>query len=202
MLNTSINKCFYTLFFMFLIGAISFSFAGECAECKEVAKGAIPEKFLDESVKELPSGIKIWDTKEAFAGLENAEAKTLWVDTRPSSFFKQGTIIKAILLVCDLKGKDIPAEDKDKAMSKEKLLAEMKKIDADINNVKVVFFCQGPECHRSYNAALRSVSDYGLDVSKIVWHRGGYPNFETHIKNDPKLNRRVTKYLSGTTIDE
>ncbi len=184
------------------VSLLSTAVGEECKECVEVAKGKIPANHLDESLKELPSGIPIWDLEEVMPALKNAEAKILWVDTRPNSFFKQGTIKKAVLLVCDLMGVPIPDADKGNAISKEKLTAEMKKIDADINKVTVVFFCQGPKCHRSYNAAIRSVKEYGLNESKVVWFRAGYPNLEKHIKEDPKLNKRITKYLKGSTVTD
>lgn len=171
--------------------------ATECKECEEVAKGNIPEQFLDPGLKMLPSGIAVWDVEEAIAALKDQDGKYLWVDTRPGSFLEIGTTKDAVNLVCELQGLPIPDADAPNAISKEKLFAAMKTIDPDINSVTVIFFCQGPECHRSYNAALRCVKDYGLGVDQVVWFRGGYPNLEKHILSDPKLKRRITKYLRG-----
>lgn len=175
--------------------------APECRECEEVAKEKIPEKYLDEGLKLLPSGIAVWDLEEALSAFGHKDAKYLWVDTRPGSFLKLGTIKGAVNLVCDLQGIPIPEADAGNAISQEGLLAEMKKIAPDIHDVTVVFFCQGPKCHRSYNAALRSVREYGLGVDKVVWFRGGYPNLEKHILQDPKLKRRIKKYLQGKVAE-
>ncbi|MCK5097385.1 MAG: hypothetical protein KAR45_04740, partial [Desulfobacteraceae bacterium] len=113
-----------------------------------------------------------------------------------------GTIKNAVHIVCDLKGTAIPASDKANALSKDRLEAEIKKIDPDINSVTVIFFCQGPKCHRSYNAALRSVSEYGMDFTKIVWYRDGYPNLEKYILENPKLKRKISKYLRGDVLNQ
>ena len=169
----------------------------ECKECEEVAKGKIPVQFLDPSLKMLPPGIAVWDVEEAIPALKDKHAKYLWVDTRPGSFIEIGTTKNAVNLVCDLLGIAIPEADAPNAITKEKLFAAMKTIDPDINSVTVIFFCQGPRCHRSYNAALRCIKNYGLSVDQVVWFRGGYPNLEKHILSDPKLKRRMTKYLRG-----
>ena len=169
----------------------------ECKECEEVAKGKIPVQFLDPSLKMLPPGIAVWDVEEAIPALKDKQAKYLWVDTRPGSFIEIGTTKNAVNLVCDLLGIAIPEADAPNAITKEKLFAAMKTIDPDINSVTVIFFCQGPRCHRSYNAALRCIKNYGLSVDQVVWFRGGYPNLEKHILSDPKLKRRMTKYLRG-----
>ncbi len=175
--------------------------APECKECEEVAKGKIPVKFLDAGLKTLPSGIAIWDIEEAIPALKDKKAKYLWVDTRPGSFLEIGTTKNAVNLVCDLEGVPIPKADTPNAISKEKLIAAMKTVDPDMNAVTAIFFCQGPKCHRSYNAALRSVKEYGLAVDQVVWFRGGYPNLEKRILSDPKLKRRITKYLRGKVAD-
>lgn len=183
-------------FMLFLWTGLTLA-APECKECEEVAKGKIPAKFLDPSLKTLPSGIAIWDVEEALPALKDKKGKYLWVDTRPGSFLEIGTTKNAVNLVCDLQGIPIPEADTPNAISKEKLFDAMKAVDPDINAVKAIFFCQGPKCHRSYNAALRCVKDYGLGVDQVVWFRGGYPNLEKYILSDPKLKRRVKKYLRG-----
>lgn len=191
------------LTFFLAAGLIFLSCAGlvfaatECKECEEVAKGKIPAQFLDPSLKMLPSGIAVWDVEEAIVALKNKKAKYLWVDTRPGSFLDIGTTKNAVNLVCDLQGVPIPEADAPNAITKDKLLAAMQKIDPETDSVTVIFFCQGPKCHRSYNAALRCVKDYGLGVDQVVWFRGGYPNLEKYILSNPKLKRRITKYLRG-----
>ena len=186
-------------FAVWMSGQVAFA---NCPECEEVAKGKIPSKFLDMSVKALPSGIAVWDNPEAIAALKDKERKTLWVDTRPSSFLKIGTIKNAVNLVCDLKGVPIPEADKAKEFTKEKLFSEIGKMDPDPGAVTVVFFCQGPKCHRSYNAALRSVSEFNLAPENIVWYRAGYPNLEKEVLATPKLKRRISKYLQGDVVNQ
>ncbi|MGA1823636.1 MAG: hypothetical protein ACMUIP_03155 [bacterium] len=177
------------------------SLFSECKECIEVAKGNIPAKFLYPSLKELPSGIAIWDLEEAIQALKDEKGKYLWVDTRPGSFVKAGTVKNATHLVCDLKGTPIPEDQHGPAFSQERLEAAIKQVDGDLNAVRVLFFCQGPECHRSYNAALRSVSEFGMDPSQIVWFRAGYPNLEKHILDNPKLKRKIAHYLHGAILN-
>ena len=174
----------------------------QCLECSEVAKGKIPDKFLDKAVKILPSSILIWDNEEVIHALKDKNGQYLWVDTRPGSFLKIGTIKNAVNLVCDLNGIPIPAADLDNAISKEKLVAEMEKINPDISKVFVIFFCQGPKCHRSYDAAIRSVAEYGFSPSKVVWYRDGYPNLEKEVLDNPKLKKRISKYLMGDVLNQ
>lgn len=196
-LITKTTIILFTIFF--LMGALTYVLA-ECIECTEVAKGKIPAKFIDKSIKKLPSGVEIWDIEEAVRALKDRKTKILWVDTRPASFLKLGTIKNASLMFCDLKGNPIPKSEQDHAISESLLISEIQKVDKDINNVKVVFFCQGPKCHRSYNAALRSVSEYGLDETQVIWFRDGYPILEEHILNTPKLKKRINRYLEGDVV--
>ncbi len=173
----------------------------ECQECSEVAKGQIPQQFLDTALKIHPSGVAIWDEGEAIDALKDSEKKCLWVDTRPKSFFNVGTIKDAILLVCDLKGQPVPEDQHGPALTPERLMEAMKKVDADPGNVTVVFFCQGPKCHRSYDAALRAVSEYNMDPMQIVWFRAGYPLLEKYISDNPKLKRKIARYLQGDVLN-
>ncbi len=209
-LNGKINKVFTNpggkmvsrAFLLLLISSIFVSVhSSECIECVEVDKGKIPEKFLNEKLKDLPSGIAIWDVQESIKALTEKAPNILWVETRPSIFFNMGTIKNSALLVCDLKGKPLPDSDKENGMTKEKLEAEMKKINSDISKVKAVFFCQGPKCHRSYNAAIRAVKEYGLSANQIIWLRAGYPNIEKKILSTPKLNAKKALYLQGSNIN-
>lgn len=190
-----------------LLVVLSFVFSGiasalDCPECKEVAKGNIPKAHLVKALKTLPSGIRIWDNEEAIDALKDSNAKILWVDTRPKSFLKVGTLQPAVNLVCDLKGMPITGPDAAIAITKDRLIKEMKTIDSNIQNVTVSFFCQGPECHRSYNAALRCVTDYGLSPSKVIWFRDGYPNLEKFILENPKLKKKINRYLRGDITNQ
>ncbi|MDX2447781.1 MAG: hypothetical protein QNK29_11375 [Desulfobacterales bacterium] len=165
----------------------------ECKECVEVAKGKIPAQFIDKSVKALPSGIIIWDIDEAIKTLKKKTNTILWVDTRPKSFFDMGSVKNAELLVCDMKGIPIDEDALGPAISKKRLETAIKKIHPDMAAVTLVFFCQGPKCHRSYDAAIRAVLEYGYPADKVVWFRAGYPLLETHIMGNPKLKKRISK---------
>jgi len=185
------------LILTFLACAVSL-FAGQCAECIEVAKGKIPSTYLSKSTKILPSGITIFDETEAMANLETPNI--LWVDTRPTSFFKAGTLKNSILLVYDQNEKPVAAVDAANALNEVRLMSAIKKVNADISKVKVAFFCQGPECHRSYNAALRAVSEYGLSAKNVIWFRAGYPDLLAHYQNDPKLKRKIPLVFKGDVV--
>ncbi len=163
---------------------------------QEVPKGKIPAAHLDASMKELPWLVAAWDVEDAVPAFKSKESKILWVDTRPSSFFKQGTIRDAVLLVYNQAGSDYPAGEP--VCTKESLEAAMAAAGAD----KVVFFCQGPKCHRSYNAAYVAVKDWGIDAAKVVWFRGGYPNLFKAVGKEPKLKRKAKRYLSDEGVSQ
>ncbi len=159
----------------------------------EVGKGKIPANHLDAATKILPWKVAIWDVDEAVQAIKSKE-KILWVDTRPSSFFDQGTVRDAVLLVYNQSGSNYP--DGEPICTQASLEAEMKKIGAD----KVVFFCQGPKCHRSYNAAFVAVTDWGMDPSKVIWFRAGYPQLFKAVAESPKLKRKAQRYLCDASI--
>lgn len=187
-------------FILILLFSLVLSAQADCPDCKEVAKGMIPEQFLAKHVKQLPSGIHIWDVEEAIPQLRKGETNILWVDTRPKSFFKMGTVKNAVLLVYDQEGVKVPEENHGPALTLEKLTQAMKALDPDPSKVTVVYFCQGPECHRSYNAALQSAQVYGLSPDKVVWFRDGYPHLEKAVMEDPKLKRRKEIFLQGDIL--
>ncbi len=185
---------------------LSICFAGasvwaRCTECEEVAKSQIPSEYLDPSLKSHPAGFAIWDIEEAIAALKESDGKSLWVDTRPGSFLKIGTVKSVLHLVCDQKGKPVPEDQHGPQLTQERLMEAVGKLSSSGDSIKVIFFCQGPKCHRSYNAALRAVNDYSMEPSNIVWFRAGYPNLEKHILDDPKLKRRINRYLQGEVLN-
>jgi len=165
-------------------------------QAQEVPKGKIPAGHLDTGMKALPWGVAAWDVEDAVKGFKSKDHKILWVDTRPSSFFKQGTIRDAVLLVYNKTGSDYPAGEP--VCSKESLEAAMAAAGADM----VVFFCQGPKCHRSYNAAYVAVTDWGMDPASVIWFRGGYPNLFKAVGNSPKLKRKAKRYLSDEGLSK
>jgi hypothetical protein len=173
----------------------------ECKECEEVAKNQIPTTYLDPTLKSHPVGFAIWDIEEAIAALKEGDNKYLWVDTRPESFLKIGTIKSAVHFVCDQKGTKVPETQHGPELTHERLKAAACKLSLKDSSQKIIFFCQGPKCHRSYNAAIRAVKDYGMDSANIVWFRAGYPNLEKYILNDPKLKRRINRYLQGDVLN-
>ena len=173
-------------------------FLAKNSKAQEVPKGGIPEDLLETSLKELSSGIKIWDEEETMAAL-NGDIDVLLVDTRPRSFFNNGTFKNAIFLIYN---KDEQLSDVNKnetaVLTKESLEAAMAEAGVDT----VMFFCQGPKCHRSYNAALRSVSTWGLSVENVVWGRAGYPGLLKYIQADSKLARKMNKYFKGSVLSQ
>ena len=163
---------------------------------KEYGKGKIPAEYKKTSLKKLPIGAEIWDTEEALLALKGKKGKVLWVDTRPKSYYDVGTVKNAALLIYNKKGKLA----KSNQMTKESLFAEMDKISKNRDEVIVAFYCQGPECHRSFNAALVAIKEYGLKKSQVVWFRKGYPALFEYMNDNPKWKRKMKKYLQGSEI--
>ena len=165
------------------------------AHAQEVDKGKIPEAQLAQSYKALDWGVAIWDVDEALEALKNGDP-VLWVDTRPESFFKKGTVRNAVLLTYGKKGE---AENTMTQESLEKALA-----DAGLSKdtAKVVMFCQGPECHRSYNGTYIAVTEWGYNPDNVVWFRAGYPLLQTAVKEDAKLKRKAKKYLCDEGVKQ
>lgn len=164
-------------------------------QAQEVDKGKIPADQLELSFKTLPWGAPIWDVPEAVSHLVSG-GKVLWVDTRPESFYAQGTVKGAVLLVYDKKGSagnTLTADSLAKALTDAGLTKE---------NATIAFFCQGPECHRSYNATFVAISEWGYTPSQVVWFRAGYPHLLQDVKNDAKLKRKANQYLSETGVSQ
>ena len=131
------------------------------ASANEVEKGKIPADQLALSYKTLPWGAPVWDVPEAISHLAPG-GKVLWVDTRPESFFTQGTVKGAVLLIYDKKGaagNTLSAESLIKALTDAGLTKE---------SATIAFFCQGPECHRSYNASFVAISEWGYKPEQIT----------------------------------
>ncbi|MDD2463026.1 MAG: rhodanese-like domain-containing protein [Desulfobulbus sp.] len=186
------NRCSaltLTLSFLLCVGFMSL----QTATAQEVEKGKIPQNQLAASYKKLAWGVAIWDVPEAVEKLAPGNT-VLWVDTRPESFFKQGTVQGAVLLVYDKKGaaaNTLSAESLDKALTAAGLSKE---------TATIAFFCQGPACHRSYNATFAAVSEWGYSPDKVVWFRAGYPHLLQEIKTNAKLKRKAKQYLSDAGV--
>jgi rhodanese-related sulfurtransferase len=159
----------------------------------EVAKGGIPAEHLAKSFKTLPWGVTVWDTEEAIACLNNQD-RVLWIDTRPESFYKQGSVRNAVVLRYDKSGS---AEN---VLTRETLEAALKAAGLEKANAKVVFFCQGPECHRSYNAAFAAVEWWGFKTENVIWFRAGYPLLIQEIQENAKLKRKAATYVSDEAV--
>lgn len=162
---------------------------------QEVDKGKIPPDQLDLSYKKLAWGVPIWDVEEAVTKL-NEGGSLLWVDTRPESFFKQGTINGAVLLTYDKK------DAKDNTLTKDSLQKAITGAGLSKDTTTVVFFCQGPACHRSYNATFVAVTEWGYSPEKIVWFRAGYPHLLKEVKTNQKLKRKAKTYLNENGIKQ
>jgi hypothetical protein len=160
---------------------------------QEVDKGKIPAEHLATTCKVVPWGSPVWDVEEAMVPL-NAKEKILWVDTRPEVFGKKGTVRGSVILVYDKAGSS------ENILTKEKLEEALKAAGLPKETAKVVFFCQGPECHRSYNAAYMAVKEWGFDPKNVIWFRAGYPLLFKAIKDDPKLQRKAASYITDEGV--
>ena len=161
----------------------------------EVDKGKIPDDQLAKSFKTLAWGVPVWDVPEAVAALKKGK-DTLWVDTRPESFFKKGTVADAVLLIYNKKGKEentLTPESLEKAIADKGIAKE---------NATVVFFCQGPKCHRSYNASFAAVTEWGYAPEKVVWFRAGYPFLFKEVQGNAKLKRKAKRYISDAGVKQ
>lgn len=162
---------------------------------QEVDKGKIPADQLANAYKKLPWGVDVWDEDEAVTHLQEGE-NILWVDTRPESFFKKGTVQDAVLLIYNKKGlpeNTLTQESLDKALA-DKGIAKDK--------ATIAFFCQGPKCHRSYNATFAAITEWGYAPEQIVWFRAGYPFLFKKVQADAKLKRKAKRYLSDDGVKQ
>ena len=171
----------------FLIGLLLPAWA------EEVDKGKIPAVHLAQSCKALPWGSPVWDAQEAMACMNNKE-KVIWIDTRPESFFKQGSVRNAVVLLFD------KSSAKDNGLTRETLEAAIKSAGLTKDTAKIAFFCQGPECHRSYNAAYVAVKQWGFKPENAIWFRAGYPLLVKEIQADAKLKRKAATYLTDEAV--
>jgi len=162
---------------------------------QEVGKGEIPEAQLAASYKKLDWGVQIWDNSEAISSLQSAE-KLLWVDTRPASFFVKGTVANAVNLAYD------KIDSEGNTLSAESLATAITDAGLSKDETRIVFFCQGPKCHRSYNASYTAVNDWGYSADNVIWYRDGYPNLFSEVKADVKLKRKAARYISKEGIGE
>jgi rhodanese-related sulfurtransferase len=181
---------FLTVLFV-LLALIAFWSSPLVAE--EVEKGKIPAGHLKKSFKSLPWKSPIWDIDEAITHLK-AKDKILWVDTRPEAFFKKGSIQGAVLLPFNKTGGN------GNVLTQEKLESAIKDAGMSKDTAKIVFFCQGPKCHRSYNATHIVVTKWGFNPQNIIWFRDGYPTLFNKVKVDPKLKRQAKTYISDEGI--
>lgn len=165
------------------------------AQAQEVDKGKIPSDQLATSFKVLAWGSPIWDVEEAVSQLKSKE-KVLWVDTRPESFFKKGTVRDAVLLPYNRQSAS------DNEMTPESLEKAVTDAGLSKDSAKIIMFCQGPKCHRSYNGTYIAVSEWGYKAENIIWFRAGYPLLMKEVKNNPKLKRKAKKYLSDEAVKQ
>lgn len=179
---------------LFVVMGLAFLLVGT-AFAKEVNKGEIPAEHLAKSCKNLPWGVAVWDLDEAIPVMNNGE-KILWIDTRPGSFYDKGTVRGAICKLYDKSGvadNDLSAKTLEEAVQKAGFTKE---------NAKIAFFCQGPECHRSYNAAFMAVTQWGFSPKNIIWFRDGYPELFKQVKASAGLKRKAKTYLSDVAVSQ
>ena len=189
MTNKMLKPVFLTALFFFCLSLTVPLMAAE------VGKGKIPADQLVKSFKTLAWGVPVWDVPEAVAALKKSK-DTLWVDTRPESFFKKGTVADAVLLIYNKKGKEentLTPESLDKAIADKGLSKD---------TATVVFFCQGPKCHRSYNASFAAVTEWGYAPEKIIWFREGYPFLFKEVQGNAKLKRKAKRYISDAGVKQ
>lgn len=65
---------------------------------------------------------------------------------------------------------------------------------------KLIMFCQGPKCHRSYCAIFMAVTESGYTPENVVWLRAGYSLLLTAVKGNPKLKWKAKKYVSDEEL--
>jgi rhodanese-related sulfurtransferase len=124
----------------------------------------------------------------------NNKEKAVWIDTRPDSFFKQGSVRNAVVLLFD------KSATPGNGLNQAKLEAAIQAAGLSRDSAKVVFFCQGPECHRSYNAAYVAVTQWGFKPENVIWFRAGYPLLVKEIQADAKLKRKAATYLTDEAV--
>lgn len=49
----------------------------------------------------------------------------------------------------------------------------------------VIFFCNGPKCSRSFNAAIAAVYHWGIPADRVKWFRRGAPSWDMHLLVKP-----------------
>jgi hypothetical protein len=184
-----VNVMLKKRFFLVLAFLLVFAFLSTPLFAKEVSMAAIPADHVAKACKVLPWGVKVWDLEDAVSHLK-AKDKFLWLDTRPETFFKKGTVRGAVLMSYNKSG----AAGND--MTEDKLAAAIKAAGMTKDSAKLVFFCQGPKCHRSYNAAYIAVTRWGYKAENVVWYRDGYPALFKEVKHNPKIKRKAKRYIS------
>lgn len=184
------------MFFLFIFSVAS---GAEPAKgtLEEVSKGDIPEKYLKKTLKKLPIGIRVWDVEETFKNFN--DKNVVWIDTRPSSFFQNGTFRPAVNYVYNKNEKIVISSKERETPLTKAALKDLQK-QSGVKEPVFVFFCQGPKCHRSYNAALATVQRWGYPADRIVWLRAGFPNVLKAIDTNPKLKMKKARYIKGKIL--
>jgi len=164
----------------------------------EVEKEAIPVEHLARTLTVTPWQSPIWDVPQAAERLRKTDQPILWVDTRPKSFFATGTVRRAVNLAYDRSDRLPPPEEH--TLNRESLAQAVQAAGLDPATVTIVFFCQGPKCHRSYNAAYTASTAWGWAPERVVWFRDGYPVLLNAVREDPKLKRKAESFLDDAGV--
>jgi hypothetical protein len=187
-------------FFLFVVATVFSSSSVFAEQPGEVKKGQIPAECLASSFKELSWGVKVWDSADFIKAVDSSMPGLLIVDTRPKSFFDSGSIVGAVNLAFDMSDSQAPATES--TLSKESLTKAIQAAGISPDKAVVAFFCQGPECHRSYNASLVAVKQWGFSPANIIWFRSGYPGLIETVKSDALLKRKAGKYFTNVEAVE
>jgi hypothetical protein len=188
MLNMSI-KSWTSLFWA---AALFLAPVGSCA-AGEVALGEVPAEHRSGTCRVLPWGVEVWSLEEAVSHMIN-EAAVLWVDTRPANLNMEGSLRRAVCMPFERSGAE------GNGLSREKLIAAIASSGYSNSTVKIVFFSETTDCHRSYNAAYNAAVEWGIDPERIVWFREGYPGFFREIRDNPILRRKAMNFLSEEAL--
>lgn len=172
-----------------ILGVLSLTILCNTGFASEVKKGGIPKEHLKKSLSQLPWKVGIWGVDEVITAIKKKEP-VIFIDTRPESFLAEGSVKGAFCLPYNIKG------TKNNILTEASLLAAIKKSGYKKGTAKIAFFCQGPKCHRSYNATYIAVKEWGFTPEEIIWFRDGYPLMLKKIKETARLKRKARKYLS------
>lgn len=127
--------------------------------------------------KSLLLGVTLVASMSAFAAKEPAPetvhgAETISV-TKAKELFDKGVLFVDVRKDKDWDAGRIPGAEhlESKKALTESSLGELAKKDQE-----VVFYCNGPKCHRSYNSTVKAV---GWGYTNVYYFRDGFPGWQS-----------------------